>query len=306
MRDHEAIREALEREIDERLTTREWEAVVRVAEQYGGDVEDALVADLVAYVDTVRAALGEPERRPKKPAVKTVDRLGAMTRAEVVSLLVADEASRDEQVVRFRRSVLDDDVMLWVKVVDWIEVGANLDAGENEGRNRSGLLAYAGPESGFVRRVAVFRGTDLDRLRKVSEHLASTYGWQDAQATVFVLTGAAPFVPSVRGSVRRSSALTANRIVLDIDPWTDPRDVADAYKAVRSAHATKKRFQPLDARTYALVAFLLDYDREASDAARKKWNATYGKREGWSYARLEAFQQAARKAFANVTDPRIQ
>jgi len=58
------------------------------------------------------------------------------------------------------------------------------------------LLAYGVPEDPWQRLVKITVGGALDRLRHVSEYLAKRYGWENAQATLFILTGASlPYPP---------------------------------------------------------------------------------------------------------------
>lgn len=49
----------------------------------------------------------------------------------------------------------------------------------------------------------------LERLRQISESLAAFYGWEAADATTYVLTGAVPRVPAIKGDVRLKFPLPA-------------------------------------------------------------------------------------------------
>src|SRR5271155_2600466 len=56
------------------------------------------------------------------------------------------------------------------------------------------VLEYKRPESNWVQRIPTGRDGPLRELVKISESLASEFGWQKAQATMFVLTGDVPGV----------------------------------------------------------------------------------------------------------------
>ncbi|SDT57785.1 hypothetical protein [Actinoplanes derwentensis] len=80
----------------------------------------------------------------------------------------------------------------------------------------------------------------LDRLGRLGKSLAASFGWQPAQATVFVLTGVPPLISSVRAivppvKVRHEAALDwSRRIVLDVDPAARSQEVVEAFESART------------------------------------------------------------------------
>lgn len=74
-------------------------------------------------------------------------------------------------------------------------------------RGRASLLAIR-IDGDIVHRATRRKGI-LERLRQISESLAAFYGWEAADATTYVLTGAVPRVPAIKGDVRLKFPLPA-------------------------------------------------------------------------------------------------
>jgi hypothetical protein len=124
----------------------------------------------------------------------------------------------------------------------------------------------------------------LERLRKLSERLSGEYGWQEAQATLFVLTGKVPFVDPihVRLDMKSGSLYLRQRIVLDVDPTVSPLEVTKHYRLIRG-RVVDRRSGKLSEKHLRLATF--DAERPKGESWAKKlveWNRT--ERPEWGYS----------------------
>jgi hypothetical protein len=106
-----------------------------------------------------------------------------------------------------------------------------VDTGRSKWRDRK--YGGGGSELFFVdykgrpRRRAVWRGSPLARLRRLSESLARTYRWEPAQSTMFVLTGKPPKVPALKATtrLRYSPQHLDATITVEASPWASSKAV---------------------------------------------------------------------------------
>jgi hypothetical protein len=244
-----------------------------------------------------------------------------------LSQLVARRAANDRDVVAFRAAYLPDGLVAWAEVEGWIDRQADRDgertsdvsftippgtavewdgplprfdppiAAVTTGVHFSGrLLAYAMPGDGGVRRRTVTAGGALDRLGRLSETLTANFGWQPAQASVFVLTGIPPMIPAVRAEVpavkvRYDFELDwARRITLDVDPGASTQEVVEAFERARAEyhHAGRRRTSVKHLR---LAAFTGAEHVDKPWAERfRLWNERF---PDWTYAQESNFRRDA-------------
>ena len=140
----------------------------------------------------------------------------------------------------------------------------------------------------------------LDRLREISERLANFYGWDEAQATVFVLTGITPLHRAMRAEARFSDPLPArSRITLTIDPKVTPREIADYYRAIRRDLFGGRRLRRLSAKHARLAVFAAQQPDDSTPAAqRARWNqeCRAWKRPKWRYQETTRFKRDCQQA----------
>lgn len=264
------------------------------------------------------------------------------TRGEIVSELLAQEAARDPLVGAFRASVLGDSLMRQDEVEDWIARQAKLQGPPTTyldrvpvpsgsqiavDREAGGIgvsppieigttrpvparvstrrLEYGAIGSGqWVRRVPVAATGPLAELKSVSEHLAEQFGWQEAQASVFVLTGDIPVVYPMRARVRHLSPYTAaSRIELSVDPAITPRELANYYRMLRST-LLGRRHRTLSEKHLRLAAFVAN--RPAGDTwgdTMRAWNVVHAGRPKWPYQHASNFQRDAMRAQQRLLYP---
>ena len=144
----------------------------------------------------------------------------------------------------------------------------------------------------------------LDRLRALSEQLATQHGWATALATVFVLTGRAPLIPAVR---MRVSSAGRGRIVLDVDPGLTPRELADTYRRLRREVLGKKRVKRLGRKHLDLAVFASGRpDDEPWETRRVAWNREHPEPQyAYEQNRLSYFKRDCLQAQQRLLTPRI-
>jgi hypothetical protein len=234
-------------------------------------------------------------------------------REELLSYLLSAMAARLPAVEDFRLEVLDGkllriaDVQPWIKArartegfALWLEVAVKPDSHGSVYLNRPASISKSRPAADFQlkwltytlpgrpsQRISTAEGCVLDRLRRVSEHVASQTGCSPDDATVFILSGAPlPYFSCLRTVVISSTDLLSglNRIELKIDPTLSPRQVAEMYRQLR-AEVFGRRYRAMSEKhiRLALFAFQRPPNQRIKDAMAE-WNTMYKK---WRY-RLES------------------
>jgi hypothetical protein len=184
------------------------------------------------------------------------------------SLMLAADASEDNGVLHYRRTVLDDALIPLDEIKTWVQELSRLDGpgtfythgiapldiGPSEhiesveprviqlpdgrfllARTFCELLHFPG-ESGWRESVTVASGGHLDDLRMLSDRLAETYPWQPAQAVGFVLTGVTPIVIALELTMPMVVTKVGRSLIhLEIDPEMPVEDVVRAYTRARLA-----------------------------------------------------------------------
>ena len=332
MRDFEPIRRALVDQIGtpEAGSQKVWDYFVRE-----GHVEAVQNGsrDLLWLSERVQSFLEASGRwakvfKPREEMLSPSTRVG--DHMMVLSRLLAKEAAEREDVRSFRQQVLGGQLLKPVQVERWI-LGRQPKEGGSEGmvlrieapagiefarafRLKSPItvretiggewrtLDYATPGVAHVKAVATpaTKG-DLARLRFLSEDLAKQYHWQQAQATVFVLTGQIPVVPSFRPSVENRWP-GPRRITLDIDLILSPKDLAARYARVRQQlRPEKARRRELSQKHLTLALFITARPGDEPWAKRfKAWNMKYPR---WKYSAESNFRRDASRAVERVRAP---
>ncbi len=236
-----------------------------------------------------------------------------LERSFALSLLLFEEASRDAEVSAFRSEVLDNNLLgremvpewiqqqakvdgeptIWLKeipvprehktdVLNWISypqvrqpLKIELPASPHGCSIGSHVLMYGGSDD-WAHAVPTCSDGVLEHLRNLSERLAGEYSWQEAQATLFVLTGKVPFVDPihVRHEMKRGSLYLRQRIVLDVDSTVSPLEVTKHYRLTRG-RIIGRRSGKLSAKHLRLATF--DAEQPKGESWAKKlaeWNRT--------------------------------
>jgi len=258
--------------------------------------ESARAEDLAFDLDEIAIRVGE--RASSEPAAQFVRKSDGTSRVLALSTVLASEAANVDEVRAFRGRALPNGLIKHQDCAAWIR-----ERHEEPSTSDRVLLAYAPPDAQWVYRIAVTRGGVLGELAHLSEVLADMFGWQEQQATMFLLSGVVPLVAPIRVTVRRKGPIAAaSRIILEIDPWTEPAAVQATYRRVRKENARGQRYRPLGERALALAAFVAERADLSDEKRRQLWNRAHAE---WKYPDVRTFTRAYREATATLLDPKI-
>lgn len=340
----EDIRRDLERELGRPIKNKVWNDLMTdrwVHEVEEGEADIAALARRVRrlvgiYGDAYSSKVDTPRTVPSsrgEPEAK-----GSRGREEVISRLLAADATNDQRVRAFRAEVLDDSQLNRDEVEAWIERQAqadgppsawlsvpvppeyNLKASEKgatteppltvsderpavlvQRRYLSYLSHSESPDSDPRREVPTADAGALGRLRQLSEALALRYGWDEALATNFVLTGEIPLAPLIETRTSVPHPLTAlARISLTIDPALSPREVADHYRRIRG-EIVGARHRKQGEKHMRLATFTAA--RPAGESLRKSmaaWNKEYPR---WKQKTESNFGRDCKRAIKRLLHP---
>lgn len=283
----------------------------------------------------------EPQRRHRR----TNNVLG---RRAAVSSALAEIARQGDDVIYFRRTVLDSQLLRFEEVERWIREQrsqqvypraaivrlkkgfelrrakpwelepplSSMGTEQIEGLAPPERLFYATRGDGqgdYVPRCApIGRDGPLMETSKLSSSLAKRFCWQQAQATMFLLTDVTPLLtegvehhppPMIALPWRVLEPISClTRIVMTIDPLMTPREVSQEYAKIRARLLGRKpRIQ--SQKHLQLGVFAVkhpEFDKEELvKAAMLEWNSQF---QEWKYTRLKLFRrdaQTARKRLLN-------
>ena len=169
-------------------------------------------------------------------------------------------------------------------------------------------LEYAVPDDDWVRRISTTTGGVLEELRRLSEKLASRYGWQPALATVFVLTGHIPEVATIISKIQSHLIKTNTlklaskelrvpaipKICLTIDPSATPEEVGDYYRKVRRKILGNRRYKKLSDKHLYLALLKAGLPKGESCASQmSRWNKGH---PNWRYEHYSNFVRDCRRS----------
>jgi hypothetical protein len=281
-----------------------------------------------------------PRMVEERGPARARERRAARSRMEALSALLAREAAQEPEVLAFRQKVLKGQLIDYTEVEQWIRKQGETDGPASswlsdlvipEGTRtdfdgpaltfdpplvierldprqgdtfgiKSETLAYGTPGKAWTQRVVVHSRGVLDHLRRLSGDLARRYGWQDAQGTIFVLTGKMPLIPTIRTTRSFRGPLSGtSRIVLDIDPTVTAQEVAEAYRQVRR-EMIRGRARPLSEKHAQLARFSAERpDGEPWAGRMAAWN---DENPEWRYGHVSNFTRDVRRAERQLLQPR--
>ncbi len=293
------------------MSEAEWTALRGEAEAEWGRIKDETWKLLRArypdaappvedLLDDLEAAGIEPaQQRNTESMFKPRTVTGNPSRVRALSSVLAADAAQRDEVEDFRGRALPDGLLTEKSCAEWIRDHVEPMKPKDERL----LLAFGEPGKQWTQRVAVGSSSLLGELARLSGNLADLYPWQEQQATVFVLTDAVPLVAPIRTTVRRTGPIEAkSRIILEVDPWTDPREVASAYIRARGDAQRGIRRRPLSDRAYQLAEFVADRRNHSDVELRRLWNRTY---KEWAYPDVPRFVRAYSSAIDHLLDPKL-
>lgn len=256
-------------------------------------------------------------------------------RRKVLSLLLAQKAMKDPQVIAFRQRVLQGHLLSLQEVALWIQHQATSDgpptawleapvpAGTALRRDPTTLsisieptltiakvdrmegprfrrLEYRIPGNDWAQSISTAVGGVLEQLRVLSERLTRQYPWRPYEATLFVLTGQNPPISEINGSI---SLEKGGRIILEIDPALTSRQVAEPYHWFRRRVLGGRRLKALSPKHLRLAAFVGERpEAETWQERREAWNRAY---PDWKYDRESNFRRDAGVAQKRLLTPNV-
>lgn len=333
------IRSEVEEAVGRPLSDAVWDLLEELGYISDLEVGATTASELGTLVKRMLAAFAQ--REPLRAGSTTDLLLGdeetasnvVAARQLALSLLVAQVAAGDDDVAGFRNEFLREALLSQADVADWIRRRAEDDGPptvwfsipsgsesdsedwgveasvENLGDGRSShaferrFLIFV-KSDGTLDRIATSAGGGLERLRSLSRALAQRYGWTDAQASSFILTGATPLVPLVSSSVTANieySGLT--RITLRVDPTLPAQTVAAAYQDVRG-ELVPGRLRSISEKHALLASFVASRSTEETWHERMiAWNREHPE---WSYDWRSNFARDCARAQRRLLHPPIR
>jgi hypothetical protein len=266
-------------------------------------------------------------------------RRGKMTagRREAISEALAAIARQSHEVISFRREVLNDTLLeisavdrwlkdhqsegayphaILVRLKEGFDLGLDDDTGRwklepplssmgpetIEGPVAVDLLEYAMPDNRWVRRIPIGRDGTLRKIYAIASDLSRKFSWQQAQATVFLLTDLTPLVETESIEIRYPPVVTLPyggqspltcllRVVIAVDPMMTPRQLAEKYAEIRTKLRTSKRRLQTE-KHLRLALFAITHHSLSGDEMRE-WNKNF---PNWKYSRVALFSRDAKTA----------
>ncbi len=288
-----------------------------------------LVDRVIAFCD----ATDRPIERRVLPEMISADQGKKRIEHQVLlSRIAAEEAARQPSVISFRKEVLKARLLAPEQLESWVNEQAKLDGRPThwlgdvlvpskhqiEFDSKSGTLVlrpelrisrlacsasakvlnYAALPDLWVRKLPTAVGGVLDRLRQLSEELTRSYDWEDAAATLFILTGRIPLIQRLVLKFTWSARTFKRRVIdLSVDPATSPAESAKQYGALRSRLISGRRVRPLSDKHLQLASFLLEKPDDSWAIRLHRWNKAFPK---WKYVHASNFRRDALKARERV------
>lgn len=168
-------------------------------------------------------------------------------------------------------------------------------------RTQRHILKWVDPKREWMRSTPVIQGSELDRLRILSERLAADYGWAHDTAVKFVLTDAVPLIrflsasEHIQGFMKRGRGRFRRRIKIEAEAWVTSADVEAAFNDAKREMGVAGKW-PLKEKTSRIIEFITGLDDRLT--WRKKmdlWNRV-GAGPGEKYVNYRAFNRAVTRA----------
>ena len=326
------VRSQLDARFHSPVTDGEWRHLQRF-----DHVKDAMEFGIDAALEQVRSirdASLNPDGAQYLPARP---RRGGETNlagehVRALSSLLVHEAAEREDVRSFRSAVLRDELIDQDNVAIFIErqraleakaeriaivkvavpapVKLNLKKDQRVSGKVFGIetltISYGTPGEEWPICEPVRFGGMLHQLKELSERLSRAYLWSEAQACVFVLTGAIPVVARVRCTLIHSNPSSTSRISLSVDPTVTPKELADRYRSIRRRFLGG-RYRSPSTKHIRLAAFAgTRCGAEPWADTLAAWNKDCEPPERYSRDKLRTFARDCRTAVARVLDPKIE
>ncbi len=329
---------AMEKYMQKQIPDSVWDYLNRhthVSEANSGEHPDSF-GWLGKHVDELLGLCAQPVRGfvPQRRSRRI---RGLDLRREVISELLAGIARRRPEVSAFRERFLQGQILRPADVQTWIESRVQETAyphaaivrlpqdcfprslpngqleikaeelGELQVERVASIdfLDFAGPQDSWIRSVPIGRDGVLRQLFNVSKELARILLWQEAQATIFVLTDMPPLLSTHSVTIHPGPAIflqedesagnrtmhCLTRISMTFDPLISAEELEEQYRKLRAALLEHKP-RSLSEKHMRLAGFCAGY-RELNETVMEEWNTKFPK---WMYTRLSQFSWHAKMA----------
>ena len=272
-----------------------------------------------------REAMMPPGTQGRRPSLSK--------RQEAISLLLAADAREDGRVGAFRETALGGRLLQAAQIEPWIQQQARDDGpathwvrvplprenrltADATGFSITPALSISGserpigfalesldygvPDDNWTRCIPVALGGTLGQLRLLSEELADSYGWQKAQAVLFVLTDATPIVEVLGVGAHGHTPPALSRLVLRVDPFVPASELSRRYTAARRRLFENSELTVRDRDLELAIFVTAKSDRRLPGDRLKAWNS---KHPNWRYGDQAVFEAAFSSARASILAP---
>ncbi len=246
----------------------------------GDDRDSSLLLD-VMYGDLTpqgAAAAMQQVFEPNRPKTKASSEVPTYNnRSAVNSMMIALNASKQDEVKEFRKSVLRNKLLTPDKVGGWIRRRTKAKSGKE-------LFYWIIDKSGGSATSVYIPEGVLEDLRQLSVKVSGAFGWTQAQSTTWVLTGIHPIVEAIEIEAHIFPVeSTANKLMLKIDPTSTDAEIIDAFH-----WAKEEFFAPRTKRNTRKNECLALFYRLTEDMTRKeklkRWNKfCEDEKKPWGY-----------------------
>lgn len=265
----------------------------------GEDGEDAVLS---MYLELERQ-FGDREPR-------TVIEIPPDSRTKTLSQILALEAARIEDVVRFRSQHLKGKLLEPGRVANWVDARASKSKtskaparkgtreNSRQGRRATEWLQYYDPASEKIQSAEIHPGSPLEDLKGIAVGLAELYqAWEEPHVVTFILDGQPPPIPLARIELKKNPLWpAASRAVLVVDPITLPQLPYRVLSEIKQEILPEgsKRIKPLSEKHLALS---IVGEIKRGDPARpwdelmSEWNKRH---PDWAYRSSSAVVQFSR------------
>jgi len=313
-----SLRALVDKHLDRPLSDSEWNHVQNhpslLPKYRCGEIDEEGIAETVRQL---RRAFGPQPLAPSTVVGPLRADPARRAREELLSYLFSLMAARFEKVETFRSEVLGgkllkvEEVEPWIrehaheeKYTVWLQVPVRPDARNSVYTNRTLIVSEESPATDFDLKwlkyilpaqksesVPTAAGGALDKLRIVSEHVATQAVCSADYATTFILSGEPlPFFSCEQSVVICSTDLCSalNRIELKIDPTLSPRQVAQVYRQLREK-VFGRRYRAMSEKHIRLALFTFSRPPdETLKSAMGAWNKLYPNPK-WRYRQESNF-----------------
>jgi len=158
---------------------------------------------------------------------------------------------------------------------------------------------------GWVPQVA-WQGSVFYELARLSDRLASSFPWLQEQATMFILTGEAPFVSPllVDPPHWRLGSYAYVRLTVHVEPWVSVESVARLFRHLQMG-ALPKRSRAIGEKHLSLLEFVTKHSQSGDDVPSfeillQLWNKSHPR---WKYSSAWRFARDYRRVGQNIVFP---